>query len=243
MRLHDKVVWITGSARRVGRVMALACAAEGAHVVVHAHRSVDEAHALAAEIRALGREAQVVLGNVGHAGDVRRMVDEISARWGRLDALVNNAATFPAIPFEATDEEDFFAVIRANLFGPFACAQAALPLLRAATPGRIVNITDWAVERPYRGHAAYMASKGGLDTLTRALARELAPDILVNAIAPGPVLEPEDLRPERRAAILARMPLGRWGTPIAVAQALLMLLENDSICGETIIVDAGRHIG
>jgi pteridine reductase len=242
-RLDGQVVWITGSARRVGRIMALECAREGADVVVHCHRSRQEALSVVAEIQAMGRQALLVEGDQGEPTAVTRMVEEIHTRLGRLTALINNAASFPKAPFEEITGEEFHAVIRTNLFGPFLCSQKALPLLRQASPGRIVNITDWSVERPYRDHAHYMAAKGGLATLTKALARELAPAVLVNAIAPGPVLEPEDLDDATRQKILQRIPVGRWGTPDSVAKALLFLLESDNLCGETITVDGGRAVG
>lgn len=242
-RLKGKTIWITGSARRVGRVMALACAREGADLVVHCRHSRAEGGEVVREITEMGRRAILVQGDQGRRGDVEEMIRRIGGEFGRLDVLVNSASAFPALPFEEVGEEDFFAVMRSNLYGPFLCSQLALPLLRRAEPGRIVHITDWAVTRPYRGYSHYMASKGGLDTLTRAMARELAPAIHVNAIAPGPVLEPPGLDPETRARILDRVPLGEWGSPEAVAKALLFILESDYLCGETITVDGGRTVG
>jgi pteridine reductase len=242
-RLEGQIVWITGSAKRVGRVVALAAAQEGAEIVVHCRQSRVEGERVVSEIRALGGSAILVQGDHGMPEDAHRMVEEIQARFGRLTSLVNGASTFPQAPFESISEGDFFQSIRDNLYGPFLCAQAALPLLRKASPGRIVNFTDSAFVRPYRKYAHYMAAKGGLHTLTLALARELAPEVLVNEIAPGPVLEPEDMTPERRAATLQRVPVGRWGTPEDVAKAVIFLLESNYLCGETICVDGGRTIG
>ncbi len=243
MRLHGQIVWITGSARRVGRAMALACAAEGAAIAVHCRASLSEAEATAREIQDMGSRAIVVQGDHSIEADVARMTAEIEAGLGGLTALVNNAATFPKRRFEDITPAEFDAVVAANLRGPFLCARACLPMLRQASPGRIVNITDWAVERPYRHYAHYMAAKGGLHTMTRALARELAPGILVNGIAPGPVLEPEDLDPITREIILKRTPTGRWGTPDSVAKALIFLLESVDVCGEIVTVDGGRSVG
>lgn len=242
-RLSGKKVWITGAARRLGRAMALACAREGADVVVHYRSSGQEAESLVREIESMGRRALPVQGDQGNPGDVARIISVIEKEFGALDALVNNGSLYPSMPFDQIGEEEFFTVIRANLYGPFLCSQSALPLLKKAKPGRIINLTDWAVDRPYKNYAHYMASKGGLATLTRALARELAPGILVNAIAPGPVLEPEELDPGKQEKILERLPLGRWGTPESISQALLYLLEADNVCGETITVDGGRSIG
>lgn len=243
MRLEGQVIWITGSAKRVGKECALTCAAEGADIVVHYRGSRAEAEATAEEIRALGRRALLVQGDQSSQEDVRRMMGEIREGFGRLTALVNSASAFPSKKFEDVTEEDFFSIISTNLWGPFLCAREALGLLRESRPARIVNLTDWAVARPYRNYAHYMASKGGLDVLTRALARELAPDVLVNAIAPGPVLEPPDISDENREKVLGKIPVGRWGTPDAVAKALLFLLESDFVTGETVTVDGGRTVG
>ncbi len=243
MRLKGQIVWITGSAKRVGKVCALACAAEGADIVVHCRSSRKEGEEALREVEALGRRAMLVQGDHASAEDVPRMVEEIRAHFGALTALVNSAAAFPRARFEDVSEEDFFSIVRTNLWGPYLCAQAALPLLRKARPGRLINVTDWAVARPYRFYSHYMAAKGGLDAVTRALARELAPDVLVNAIAPGPVLEPPDLGDEEREKVLAKIPLRRWGRPEDVAKALVFLLESDFICGETIAVDGGRTVG
>ncbi len=243
MRLAGQVVWITGSAKRLGREMALGCAREGADVVVHCRNSREEAEATASEIRELGRQCLVVQGDHSAPGDVDRMVSEIAGEFGKLNGLVNSASEFPQKNFEDVSPEEFDQVIRSNLKGPFLCAQRALPLLRKSSPGRIVNITDWSVHRPYSRYSHYMASKGGLETLTLALARELAPGILVNGIAPGPMLEPEDLDSEIEAKIAEKSALGRWGKPESVVKALLFVLECEDLCGEVIRVDAGRYLG
>lgn len=241
--LDERVVWVTGSARRLGREMALAAAREGARVVVHYHRSAESAKATAREIEALGSEALVVKGDLTSPEVVAAIVTLILGRFRRLDALVCSAGTYPRMPFMGISREEFMAAIGANLYAPFLCVQKCLPLLTEARPGRVILLTDWAVARPYRYRAHYMAAKGGLDTLTRALARELAPGILVNAIAPGPVLEPEDITPSERQAVLSRIPLARWGTPDAVVQAMLYLLRSDYATGSTIVVDGGRSLG
>lgn len=243
MRLTGQVIWITGSARRVGRAVALGCAEEGADIVVHCRSSVSEGEEVVELIRAKGRRAILVQGDHADPVAVDAMIEVIRGEFGRLTSLVNGASTFPQAPFGEISEAHFFQSIRDNLYGPFLCAQKALPLLREAQPGRIVNFTDSAFVRPYRQYAHYMAAKGGLHTLTLALARELAPDIMVNEIAPGPVLEPEDMTPERREATLRRIPLARWGTPTDVVRAVIFLLESTYLCGETIYVDGGRTVG
>jgi pteridine reductase len=241
--LKNVVVWVTGSGRRLGREMSIGCAREGAAVVVHWHKSRDEAEQTTSEIVALGGEAMVVQGDHGSPADVSRIINEIVGRFGRLTALVNSASVFEPAAFADISEDDFFETVRTNLYGPFLCAQKALPHLREASPGRIVNITDWAVAKPYRGFAHYMAAKGGLDTLTRAMARELAPQILVNAIAPGPVLEPDDMREDLRRRIVGKTPIGRWCGTESVVRALIFILSSGDLCGETIFVDGGRRLG
>ncbi|MCB2153725.1 SDR family oxidoreductase [bacterium] len=240
--LADKVVWITGSARRVGREIALACAEAGADIVVHCRSSRDEAEATAAEITALGRRAILVQGDHAVRADVRRMVEEIDRVFGRLDGLVNSAAVFPRVDFEKATDEDFDRAIDSNLRGAFLCSQLALPLLRKKPPSHIINLVDWSVERPYRRYAAYMAAKGGLATLTKALAKELAPDVRVNSISPGPVLEPADLGDKERDAIIAKTLVNRWGTPRDIVRAAIFLLGSDYITGSDVVVDGGRSL-
>ncbi|MDX2176734.1 MAG: SDR family oxidoreductase [Candidatus Sumerlaeia bacterium] len=241
--LAGRVVWTTGSARRVGRAIALACARAGADVVVHYRESEADAIATAAEAEELGVRALVVRGDHCDPAAPPRIAAEIEARFGRLDALVNNASTFERTPLDTLDGDRFARILDENLVGPYRCVAAALPLLRRAPAGHIVNIGDWAAERAYRGYAAYIAAKGGLEALTRSLARELAPGIRVNAVAPGAVLEPPDLTDAARARILERTPLARWGAPDDVASAVVFLLTSDFITGATIPVDGGRRIG
>lgn len=242
-RLTNRVIWITGSARRVGKEMALACAREGAHIVVHYQSSRAEAEETKAEILGLGVECLVVQGNHGVRTDVTRMVAEIDARFGKLDVLVNSASVFPRIAFELTTEQKLDDILSANLKGPYLCSQLALPLLRKGTDPQIVNMTDAMLERASPKFSAYWCAKGGLDALTRCLARELAPAIRVNAIAPGPVLEPEDQSEETRLKILAAIPAGRWGEPRFIADALIYLIGQEFTTGTSVVVDGGRRLG
>lgn len=242
--LTGKTVWVTGSARRVGRVIALDLARHGADIVVHCNRSRDEAEETAADIARLGRKAIIVQGDHGNRAAVERMVEQIgSAFAGGLYGLVNSAAAFPRKKFEDTTDGDFDRVIGANLRGPFLCSQLALPLLRRNDPAHIVNIVDCMLPRPYANFSAYWCAKGGLDALTRALANELRPAIRVNAVSPGPVLEPEGDGPEIREKILERTFAARWGTPEDVAQTVRFLLQGDFLTGVTIPVDGGRSLG
>ena len=165
---------------------------------------------------------------------------------GRLDALVNMASVYASVAFDATDESLWDAVMDVDLKAAFLCARAAVPHLRAAGGGRIVNFSDWvaASGRPrYKGFLPYYVAKRGIMGLTEALAMELAADqILVNAIAPGPILPPDGTTEEESQAVESATPLGRWGGEGEIAKAVIFLLESDFVTGETIRVDGGRHV-
>lgn len=243
MPLAGRVVWVTGSAKRLGRAVALRCASEGADVVVHCNRSRADGEEVAAQIRTMGRRALLVQGDHADAAAVDAMAAAIDVEFGILHALVNCAATFPESEFTATTPEAFDAVIGANVRGPFLCAQRAVPLLRRAPLGHIVNLTDCMVARPTRRYAAYWCAKGGLDALTRALANELAPHILVNSVAPGPMIPAENENEENLEAAVKRSYLRRWGSPDDIADAVLYLLKSNFVTGTSMNVDGGRALG
>ncbi len=242
MRLENQIILITGSAKRLGKVLALRCAHEGAHVIVHYNSSKKEAEETAEEISAFGVSPLVVQGDLTDEADVRKIIDSVKDRHGRLNSLVNSAAAFPEAPIEKISRDDFLKVLESNLIGPFLLIREALPLLRQSKPGRVVNITDASLNRPFKNRSHYMASKGGLQAMTESLARELAPEILVNALAPGPVLEPPGVSEDHRKNVLKRLPVGNWDNADAVAKALVSILENDHLCGSTIRVDGGLSI-
>jgi NAD(P)-dependent dehydrogenase (short-subunit alcohol dehydrogenase family) len=160
--------------------------------------------------------------------------------------LINMASLYRAVPFDRLTADDWNAQLAIDLGGAFLCAKAAVPVMRRLGGGRIINFCDWvaASGRPrYKGYLPYYVAKAGVKALTEALALELAPDnILVNAIAPGPVLAPDDLGAEQLKAVEDATPLGRWGGPGEVAKAVLLLIDSDFITGETIRVDGGRHL-
>jgi pteridine reductase len=251
MDLTDRVAWITGGARRLGREMALALASRGAHVVVHYRRSAEPAGALAADIEALGRRALLVQADLAKPDEIAAAADRIDQAFGRLDVLVNNASNFLRQPIDRVTEADWDRSLSVNLKGAFFCAQAAARLMRRRSPdpvrsgplGKIVNVADSAALRPYPNHLPYMVSKAGVIAMTQAMALELAPDILVNAIAPGVVLPPEEMNDAERRRALEPLPLGRFGAPDDVVAALRFLLEHgDYVTGQTIVVDGGRAI-
>jgi len=245
MNLTDKVVLLTG-ARRIGAEIALAVARRGADVVIAFNRSGADAEATADRIRSEGRRALVVQADVTDADACEALVAEAGRELGRLDVLVNMASMYRAVPFEETDMTAWDRQLAVDLRGAFACARAAVPLMRRNGGGRIINFTDWvaASGRPrYKGYVAYFVAKAGVKALTEVLALELAADgILVNAIAPGPILPPPGTSDEERQAVEKATPIGRWGGAGEIVKTALALIETDFITGETIRVDGGRHL-
>lgn len=245
MTLTNRVVLITGG-KRIGQVVARELAARGADIAVSYRGSKDEADATVADVRAAGRRALAVGADVGRAGDCQALVDGVAATLGRLDVLVNMASIYGPTDFDAMTEQDWQRNLDVNLRSVFLCAKAAVPHMRRAGGGRIVNFADWLARsgRPaYKGFVAYYTAKAGVIALTEALALELAADqVLVNAIAPGPILAPPDMSDEEREQVARATPVGRWGGAQAIAHAVCALVESDFITGETVRVDGGRHI-
>jgi NAD(P)-dependent dehydrogenase (short-subunit alcohol dehydrogenase family) len=245
MNLHGTVALITG-ARRIGTVVATELALRGGSVAFSYARSQREAEAAAEGVRALGTRAAVFKADLSDANACAALVDRTADEFGRLDVLINMASVYVKRPFAALTVEDWDTNLAVDLRAAFVCAKAAVPHMRRQGRGRIVNISDWIARsgRPrYHGYVPYYVAKAGIIALTEALALELATDnILVNAVAPGPILAPPDTSPEESAAIEQATPLGRWGGPMEIAKAILGLIESDFITGETIRVDGGRHL-
>jgi NAD(P)-dependent dehydrogenase (short-subunit alcohol dehydrogenase family) len=245
MDLSDRVVVITGT-KRLGADVAVAAAARGAHVVLAYRQSKSEADEAAATVRAAGRRALVVRADVASDHDCTMLASEVDREFGRLDVLVNMASIYRSVPFNTLDGAEWDRQLAVDLRGSFLCSKAAVPLMRRHGTGRIINFTDWvaASERPrYLGYVAYYVAKAGVKALTEALALELAPDqILVNAIAPGPILAPPGTTEEEAAGVARATPLGRWGGPQEIVKTVLALIDSDFITGETIRVDGGRHV-
>jgi len=236
---------ITGG-KRIGAAVARALAAYGMDVAVSYNSSQSEAEAVAADVGAAGRRAHIARANLGNPDECRALVDGAAAEFGRLDVLVNMASVYTAVPIDQTDEHVWHAAMDIDLRAAFLCARAAIPHMRRAGGGRIINFSDWvaASGRPrYAGYLPYYVAKAGAIALTEALALELASDhILVNAIAPGPIIPPPGTTDEEITAVEQATPLGRWGGPDAIVRAVLFLVETDFVTGETIRVDGGRHI-
>jgi NAD(P)-dependent dehydrogenase (short-subunit alcohol dehydrogenase family) len=210
------------------------------------NRSRDEAEAAAHTVRSAGRRALTIQVDLRHASSCQLVVDRAANELGRLDVLLNMASVYSQIPLADTDERIWDAVVDIDLKAAFLCARAAIPHMRRLGGGRIVNFSDWiaASGRPrYTGYVPYYVAKRGVIGLTEALALELAAErILVNAIAPGPILAPAGTSEEEYEAVEKATPLGKWGGGEEIARAVIYLIETDFMTGEVIRVDGGRHV-
>jgi NAD(P)-dependent dehydrogenase (short-subunit alcohol dehydrogenase family) len=244
MDVAGKVALITGGAR-IGQAVAHALAGRGCDLALTYRRSRAAAEAAAHAARTAGVRAEMFCADVTDEAQVAAAVRDAEHALGRLDIVVNLASTYVPTPFEDAAARTFDDAMACNARSIWLFALHAVPAMRRAGGGRIVNVSDWlpVSGRPrYRGYSAYYASKGAVTALTESLALELAPDILVNAVAPGPILAPPDLAPEEDAAVRRATPLGRWGGSDEIARAVLFLVETDFITGESIRVDGGRHL-
>ena len=245
MTLSDRGVLITG-VKRIGAVVATSLARAGADVVLAFHRSQAEALSTVGEITALGRRGFAIQANLAERDACRQLVDEAARLLGRLDVLVNMASVYVAKPYDALTDADWDAAIDVDLRASYLCTRAAVPYMRRQGGGRVINFSDWiaASGRPrYTEYLPYYVAKAGVIGLTEVLALELAKDgVLVNAVAPGPMLPPQGISDEESRAVITATPLGRWGGEAEIAKAVLFLIESDFITGEVLRVDGGRHV-
>jgi pteridine reductase len=244
-RLAGHTALITGGARRVGAAIVRALHGAGANVVIHCHRSLSAARALAAELESKRPDSTAVIsGDLLDAEALPGLIGEARQCFAALHLLVNNASTFYPTPLGTITLAQWDDLIGTNLRAPLLLAQAAAPELRR-TQGAVLNIIDIHGLRPLRDHLVYSIAKAGLIMLTRALARELGPDVRVNGIAPGPVLWPEaPLADELKEKIIDKTPLHRYGSPDDVARAVLFFASDAPfVTGQILAVDGGRSIG
>ena len=237
---HDApVALVTGASRRIGAAIAQHLQAAGFRVVIHCHQSRLVAQVLADEMNRLrGDSARVLSADLYDLDAAQQLLTDTLAWTGRIDLLVNNASMF------SRNESDWEAMFTLNVKAPFLLSYAARPSL-AKTHGSIINLTDIHADKPLKGYAVYCQSKAALSMQTKALAREFAPNVRVNAVAPGAIMWPEQgnqLSDEQQQMIIASTPLKRHGSPLFIAQAVLALAKNEFITGQTLSVDGGRGL-
>lgn len=237
--LDGQVALVTGAAKRIGRSIALRLASDGADLVVNYLSSRPEAESLVGEIEALGRKADAVQGDVAQRADVQRLFQTVEEKFGRLDILVNNAAIFFSSKFQELTEQQWDRIMNANLKSQFLCCQAAAPIMKRQGKGRIINLSSLGGILAWPAFTHYCVSKAGSIMLTRCLARALAPEILVNSVAPGTIQFPGEA-PD--ADYIQRVPLHRTGTGDDIAGAVAYLATAEFVTGQTIVVDGGRAL-
>ena len=241
LSLTGKVGLVTGAAKRIGRSVALRLASEGADVVVNYRTSKSEADEVVAQITAQGRRAVAVQADVAKRLDVLAMIAAVEKEFGRLDILVNNVGMFFPAKFEELTEEQWDRILNANLKSQFLCCQAATPMLRRSGQGRIVNFASLGGLLAWPAYTHYCVSKAGVIMLTRCLARALAPEITVNAIAPGTISFADDA-PELAEDFIRRAPLQRTGTAKDIDDAVVFLAQSAFVTGQVIVIDGGRSL-
>lgn len=243
MEIKGRTALVTGSAVRVGRQICLTLAERGANIVVNYRSSAGPAAQLVDTLVDMGVGALAIQADVSQGEDITQLRSEAEAAFGHVDILVNNASIFPKTPIERITERDWDESIAVNLKGPFLCCLEFGREMAKNDGGAIVNLADWAAFRPYRDYLPYLTAKGGIVTMTKAFAVELAPKVRVNAIAPGPIAPPLDLSAEEVEESRSGTLLGRWGNPKDIASAVAFLIEgSDFITGAILPVDGGRLV-
>jgi NAD(P)-dependent dehydrogenase (short-subunit alcohol dehydrogenase family) len=242
MELPGKTALVTGGAHRVGREISIALAHAGCHLAIHYHHSEKAAKDTASTAQALGVNAAIFRADLRKADQIEGLFQLIDSQYGPLDILVNSAAIMKKVAFQKANEGDWYNTIDLNLKAPFFCIQKAAERMLINGAGAIVNISDIAGLRPWRDYPIHSVSKAGLEMLTKVAARTYAPEIRVNAVAPGPVLKPDEMSDARWQELGAALPLQHCGNAADVARAVIFLLENDFITGETLVVDGGNQL-
>lgn len=242
MELDGKVAIVTGGAVRLGRALSLALAGQGVRVAIHYGSSAGPAEAAVAEIEAMGDDATAIQADLSRPGEARSIVERAAAHFGQVDILVNSAAIFEPGNWDDTTEANWDRHFAINLKSPFFLSQAFAAHVGRERAGHIVNIADWRGARPGADHLAYTLTKAAIIAMTRSLALALAPNIQVNAIAPGLILPP----PGQDQAYLenksSQVPAQRVGSPKEVANAMVFLLRSDFVTGDLIFVTGGEHL-
>jgi pteridine reductase len=240
-KLLGRVALVTGAGKRLGRAVALRLAGEGADVAVHYGKSEAEARVVVGEIEAMGRRAAAFSAELTDVLAIQKLVNDVAGHFGRLDILINSAANILETKFGATTEATWDASLDTNLKAPFFCAQAVAPYLDASGNGVIINFADVGGLMGWREFLPHSISKTGIILMTRVLARELAPKVRVNAIAPGTITMPGD-PPEWEADFIRQAPLKKSGRPEDVADAVMYLIEAGFVTGHVLVLDGGRTL-
>lgn len=241
-QLSGRVALVTGAARRLGRAVALRLADEGADVAIHYGKSASEAQEVAHDIQSRGRRAASFAAELTDVRAIQAMVEAAASHFGQLDILINCAANFLQTKFGATTEQSWDASLDTNLKAPFFCSQAAAPYLAKSGEGVVVNFADIGGLLGWREYLPHSLSKAGVILMTRILAKELAPNVRVNAIAPGTITMPGD-PPQWQAEFISRSVLGRTGRPQEIGDAVLFLISAEFITGQVLVLDGGRTLG
>jgi NAD(P)-dependent dehydrogenase (short-subunit alcohol dehydrogenase family) len=242
MKIKDSIILITGAATRVGREVALFFAEKGAHISFSYYMDDEPWQETKLAIEAFGVKCKATKVEIRQKSQIDELVSDTVKEFGRIDILFNNASVWLKTPFLQISESEWDLSLDVNLKGPFLCSQAVAPVMLQQGSGVIINITDLSAFQVWPGYAHHAASKAGLVALTKTLAYELAPQIRVNAIAPGTVLLPQNPAPEKIQWAVEKSVLKRVGSPTDVAQVAQLLIENDFITGAVYHVDGGRSL-
>ena len=239
-----KTIFITGAAKRIGKEIALCFSEIGWNIIIHYNSSKNDAQALADEINGTNSDSAItVQGNLDVKEDVEKVINEVRDAFPTIDLLINNASTFYPTPIEDISEEHWDKLVGSNLKGPLFLIKGLKDKLKESK-GSIINITDTNLSKGVANYSIYSAAKAGLESITKGLARELAPDIKVNAIAPGAMLEPPDVTwtEEQKSKVISSIPLNRMGSEKDISEAVKFLAKSSYITGQIIKVDGGRSL-
>ena len=239
-----KTIFITGAAKRIGKEIALCFSEMGWNIIIHYNSSKNDAQVLADEINGTNSDSAItVQGNLDVKEDVEKVINEVRDAFPTIDLLINNASTFYPTPIEDISEEHWDKLVGSNLKGPLFLIKGLKDKLKESK-GSIINITDTNLSKGVANYSIYSAAKAGLESITKGLARELAPDIKVNAIAPGAMLEPPDVTwtEEQKSKVISSIPLNRMGSEKDISEAVKFLAKSSYITGQIIKVDGGRSL-
>ena len=239
-----KTIFITGAAKRIGKEIALCFREMGWNIIIHYNSSKNDAQVLADEINGTNPDSAItVQGNLDVKEDVEKVINEVRDAFPTIDLLINNASTFYPTPIEDISEEHWDKLVGSNLKGPLFLIKGLKDKLKESK-GSIINITDTNLSKGVANYSIYSAAKAGLESITKGLARELAPDIKVNAIAPGAMLEPPDVTwtEEQKSKVISSIPLNRMGSEKDISEAVKFLAKSNYITGQIIKVDGGRSL-